>query len=419
MPQMGESVTEGTIVRWMKRVGDSVDKDEPLFEISTDKVDAEIPAPDAGVLREIRVQEGDTVAVHTVVAVIDTGASVASGRASEKTPDLVSSKKIPDVVSGPPATAAVTSAPAPSRPVPPSSHQNGRVFVSPVVRAMAKSHGVDVRHVRGSGPSGRVTRRDMEAFLAGDPEARRHIKVPVYQPGEAVRIEKMSVMRRKIAEHMVVSRDTSAHVYSAYEVDFSRIEALRRAHKARYEKEGASLTYTAFIAKATALTVREFPFINASLDEDEIVYKDDINLGIAVALEQGLIVPVVRKADTRSLMDLSRAIADLAARARANHQKFDDVQLKVEEVEGGTFTITNPGIFGGLWGLPIINQPQVAILAVGSIDKRAVVVEDQVVVRPMCYLTLGYDHRLVDGADGGRFLQALKTRLQEFDESLV
>jgi 2-oxoglutarate dehydrogenase E2 component (dihydrolipoamide succinyltransferase) len=278
------------------------------------------------------------------------------------------------------------------------------------VRAIARAHGVDIRQIHGTGSSGRVTKKDIDAFIAGrsEPRAAAVTRAPVYQPGDDVRLEKLSVMRRKIADHMVTSLKTSAHIYSAYEVDCSRIDALRKQHKARYEKAGASLTYTAFIAKAVVDTIRQFPIVNASLDGDTIVYKHDINLGIAVALEQGLIVPVVRKADTRDMIDLCRAIQDLALRARTK-------QLKVEEVEGGTFTLTNPGIFGGLWGLPIINQPQVAILAVGSIEKRAVVVDDQIVVRPMCYLTLGYDHRLVDGADGGRFLQALKDRLQGFD----
>lgn len=237
-------------------------------------------------------------------------------------------------------------------------------------------------------------------------------RAPLFQPGDDVRVEKMSVMRRKIADHMVTSLRTSAHIYSAYEVDCSRIATLRAAHKDRYQQAGANLTYTAFITHAVAATIRECPYVNASVDGDQVVYRNDINIGMAVALDQGLIVPVIRQADTRSLLDLSRMIADLAQRARTK-------QLKVEEVEAGTFTITNPGIFGGLWGLPIINQPQVAILAIGSIDKRAVVVDDQIVARPMSYLTLGYDHRLIDGADGGRFLQALKARLQSFDEALV
>ena len=233
---------------------------------------------------------------------------------------------------------------------------------------------------------------------------------PAFQPGESVRIEKMGVMRKKIAEHMVMSIHTSPHVYSAYEVDFSRIDQLRLKKKADYEAAGAKLTYTAFIAKATVDTIRQFPFSNASIDGENIVYKRDINLGIAVALESGLIVPVIRNADERNLLGLSRAIQDLAYRAR-------NKQLKPEEVQGGTFTITNPGIFGAVFGLPIISQPQVAILGVGSVDKRVVVVDDMIAVRPICHLTLGYDHRLIDGADAGRFLQALKDRLQGFDES--
>jgi 2-oxoglutarate dehydrogenase E2 component (dihydrolipoamide succinyltransferase) len=414
MPQMGESVAEGTIVRWIKRVGDLVDKDEPLFEISTDKVDAEIPAPDAGTLLEIRVQEGETVPVHTVVAVIGVAGAVVSSSPTpaisepSAAPGPVAHAVIPPVASSSPvARAAGTSSTRISISAP---AERLRSLSSPVVRAIARTHGVDIRQIHGTGSGGRVTKKDIESFLAGrgEPRAAAVARAPVYQPGDDVRLEKLSVMRRKIADHMVTSLKTSAHIYSAYEVDCSRIDALRKQHKARYEKAGASLTYTAFIAKAVVDTIRQFPIVNASLDGDTIVYKHDVNLGIAVALEQGLIVPVVRKADTRDMIDLCRTIQDLAQRARAK-------QLKVEEVEGGTFTLTNPGIFGGLWGLPIINQPQVAILAVGSIEKRAVVVDDEIVVRPMCYLTLGYDHRLVDGADGGRFLQALKDRLQGFD----
>jgi pyruvate dehydrogenase E2 component (dihydrolipoamide acetyltransferase) len=414
MPQMGESVAEGTIVRWMKKVGEHVDKDEPLFEISTDKVDAEIPAPSAGVVQEIRVREGETVPVHTVVAVIASG-DVRTETSGPKAVVAPPSTLAPPAAAGPTlqarqpfrVTPPVAAAPSGASPVP-----GDRLFSSPVVRAMARTHNVDLRLVRGSGSSGRITKRDMDAFLAGEPAARRSMKKPVYQPGDRVRIEKLTVMRRKIADHMVESLETSAHVYSAYEVDCSRIDALRRAHKSRYEQAGANLTYTAFITSAVARVIREFPYINASLDEDDVVYREDINVGIAVALEHGLIVPVVRNADQLTLLDLSKAIADLAERARTK-------RLHVDEVEGGTFTITNPGIFGGLWGLPIINQPQVAILAVGSIDKRAVVVGDEVVVRPMCYLTLGYDHRLVDGADGGRFLLAVKKAIEGFDESLM
>jgi 2-oxoglutarate dehydrogenase E2 component (dihydrolipoamide succinyltransferase) len=316
-----------------------------------------------------------------------------------------------------------------------------RTRSSPVVRKIAREHGIDFTQLPGTGISGRVTKKDILAFVSSGPStgsaqapvpsagpsgsakappmpalARTpsvgsgQAPPPAFQPGENVRVEKMSVMRKKIADHMVMSVKTSPHVYSAYEVDFSRIDQLRHGHKAAYEQAGTKLTYTAFIAKATVDTIRQFPFSNASVDGDNIVYKRDINLGIAVALETGLIVPVIRNADEKSMMGLCRAIQDLASRARSK-------KLNPEEVQGGTFTITNPGIFGAVYGLPIISQPQVAILGVGSVDKRVVVVNDMIAVRPICYLTLGFDHRLIDGADAGRFLQALKERLQAFDES--
>jgi 2-oxoglutarate dehydrogenase E2 component (dihydrolipoamide succinyltransferase) len=305
-----------------------------------------------------------------------------------------------------------------------------RIKSSPVVRNIAKANGVNISQLTGTGISGRVTKRDIEAFIAGGGKtspsptatsgagsaptsARAPIAPPpAFQPGESVRIEKMGVMRKKIADHMVMSIHTSPHVFSAYEVDFGRVESLRLKKKAEYEAAGTKLTYTGFIAKATVDTIRDFPFSNASIDGENIVYKRDINLGIAVALESGLIVPVIRNADEKNLLGISRAIQDLAYRSR-------NKQLKPDEVQGGTFTITNPGIFGALFGLPIISQPQVAILGVGSVEKRVVVVDDMIAVRPMCVLTLGYDHRLIDGADAGRFLQALKDRLQNFDDSWV
>ena len=407
MPQMGESIAEGTIVRWIKKVGETIGKDEPLFEISTDKVDAEIPSPDEGVLLEIRVKEGDTVPVNTVVAVI--------GGAGERVPEDAQAKdEAPASVSAS-APAAVAGKALKDGAAGGDSEGGRRAFASPVVRRLAQEHGIDLSQVAGSGSSGRVTEKDVMAIVeakAGEgtttgaaPAARSTAPA-----AGNVRVEKMSVMRKKIAEHMVASAQTSPHVYSTYEVDFSRVDGLREKHRARFDAEGAKLSYTVFVAKATADTLREFPFANASIEGDSIVYRNDVNLGVAVALEQGLIVPVIPKADERSGMDIARMIQDLADRARGK-------RLKVEEVEGGTFTITNPGIFGGLWGLPILNQPQVAILAVGSIDKRAVVVNDAVVVRPMCHMTLGYDHRLIDGADGGRFLAALKKRIETFDEA--
>ena len=430
MPQMGESIAEGTIVRWIKKIGDPIDKDEPLFEISTDKVDAEIPSPGAGVLLEIKVKEGETVPVNSVVAVIGVaGEKIASNETSA--PTSATASNAPQKAAAAAAVEAPRAADVPSVPVVPSGPQTiddlRRTRSSPLVRKIAKEHNVDIRSLNGTGISGRVTKKDILDFIESGGAAAARTKAPAgptpsgkptpmiapppaFAPGESVRIEKMGIMRKKIADHMVMSIHTSPHVYSAYEVDFGKIDQLRLKKKADYEAAGAKLTYTAFIAKATIDTIRQFPFSNASVDGENIVYKRDINLGIAVALEQGLIVPVIRNADERNMLGLCRAIQDLAARARSK-------QLKPEEVQGGTFTITNPGIFGAVFGLPIISQPQVAILGVGSIDKRVVVVDDMIAVRPMCYLTLGYDHRLIDGADAGRFLQALKDRLQGFDES--
>jgi 2-oxoglutarate dehydrogenase E2 component (dihydrolipoamide succinyltransferase) len=417
MPQMGESIAEGTIVRWIKKVGDAIDKDEPLFEISTDKVDAEIPAPGAGVLLEIRVKEGETVPINSVVAIIG-----ASGEQPAERPAA-------PVAAAPAASAPVASvgrveAVAPVISAGPSGAQTldelRRTRSSPVVRKIARERGIDITGLNGTGISGRVTKKDILAFVEGGQGAGRSVPsdrwAPMapppqaFKPGERVRIEKMGVMRKKIADHMVMSVRTSPHVYSTYEVDFGRIDEIRVKRRAQFESAGAKLTYTAFIAKATVDTIRQFPQANASIDGENIVYKKDINLGIAVALEQGLIVPVIPNADERNMLGLCRAIQDLAQRARTK-------QLKPEDVQGGTFTITNPGIFGALFGLPIISQPQVAILGVGSVDKRVVVVNGMIAIRPMCYLTLGFDHRLIDGADAGRFLKVLKDRLQDFDES--
>ena len=424
MPQMGESIAEGTIVRWIKKVGDAIDKDEPLIEISTDKVDAEIPAPGAGVLLEILTAEGETVPINSVVARI--------GAAGEKAAENSSAKAAEPQADG---SSASTHAAAPTQkdekvlpsPVPVSAPAPAREATledvrrqrsSPVVRKIAKEHGVDFTQLEGTGIAGRVTKKDiLSAIESGATERPAPIAVSAASPAPVAakgfdgpqRVEKMGVMRKKIADHMQMSLKTSAHVYSAYEVDFHRLDEIRKKKKAEYESLGAKLTFTALIAKATVDTIREFPFANASIDGETIIYKRDINLGIAVALEQGLIVPVIKNADEKNLLGISRAVQDLAARARSKKLNPDDVQ-------GGTFTITNPGIFGALFGLPIISQPQVAILGVGSIDKRVVVIDDMMAIRPMCYLTLGYDHRLIDGADAGRFLARLKERLQDFDE---
>ena len=370
MPQMGESVAEGTVVRWIKKVGDHVERDEPLFEISTDKVDAEIPSPAAGTLAAVKVKEGETVPVDSVVAVIAQAGEDAA---------------LPGATSV--ATANVASAPEPLPDAPPAEDEEPvepvrtelsreelrRQRSSPLVRRIASEHQVDISTVPGSGVSGRVTKQDILKYIESRPAqpaaapASGHATpatrapgphVPAYAPGENVEIVPLSVMRRKIAEHMVLSRRTSAHVHSVFEVDFTRVAKIRDAKKAEYERAGAKLTFLSFIAKATIDALRESPLLNSSLDGDNIVYKKDINLGVAVALDWGLIVPVIRHADERNLLGLSRAIADLATRARAK-------QLKPEDVQGGTFTITNPGIFGAQFGMPIINQPQVAILGVG------------------------------------------------------
>jgi pyruvate dehydrogenase E2 component (dihydrolipoamide acetyltransferase) len=428
MPQMGESVTEGTIVRWIKKVGDTVDRDEPLFEISTDKVDAEIPSPAAGVLTDIRAKEGDTVPVNSIVAVI--GGERVESAPDSSDPAPVAASGLPEAAAGQPETtplsardhAAGARAPEPndSQPGAESTEDLRRQKSSPLVRRIAQEHHVDIARIQGTGISGRVTKQDILDYIEGAAvsgsapasTSRPSGDGPVYQPGESVSVVPMSVMRKKIAEHMVLSARTSPHVYSVYEVSFARVSALRDKRKAEFEAAGARLTFTAFIAKVTVDALRQFPMLNASVDGDNIVYKKDINLGIAVALDHGLIVPVIRNADEKNLLGLTRAINDLAGRARAK-------KLSPDEVQAGTFTITNPGVFGALYGLPLINQPQVAILGVGSIDKRAVVIDDAIAIRPVCHITLGYDHRLIDGAEAGRFLSYMKERLEQFDEAWI
>jgi pyruvate dehydrogenase E2 component (dihydrolipoamide acetyltransferase) len=454
MPQMGESIAEGTIVRWIKKVGETVDRDEPLFEISTDKVDAEIPSPVAGVLAEIKVKEGETVAVNSVVATIGDQGEVreqgdvrASGQ--ENAPDAPGKASSPPVTAAQPqpdgspsprsapvrSDALAPSATAPGRPAAGmdrsangqgvlSKDEQRRAKSSPLVRKIAKEHQIDIRGLQGSGLGGRVTKHDILGFIEHGaaavpstpppraPASPADGHTPVFKAGESVEIVPMSVMRRKIAEHMVASRRTSAHVHSVFEVNFSRVAQLREQKKAAYERSGVKLTYMSFITKAVVDALRAVPIVNASLDGDSVVYKKEINIGIAVALDWGLIVPVLKNADEKNLLGLSRAIADLATRARAK-------SLKPEEVQGGTFTITNPGNFGAQFGLPIINQPQVAILGVGAIEKRAVVIDDAIAIRPMAYLALGFDHRLIDGAVADRFMAHIKGQLEQFDPAGV
>ena len=407
MPQMGESIAEGTIVRWIKKVGDPVERDEPLFEISTDKVDAEIPSPAAGVLTDIRVKEGETVAVNSVVAEIGQLNEVrGTGSAEEGVGRQADGQTTPSPT---PADRTVEAA----KPEQPAG--NGRRRSSPLVRRIAKEHSVDIAQIAGSGIGGRVTKHDIldyiergEVRLPGKPQPIGASRPAVVRPSGADRVETLSVMRKKIAEHMVLSKRTSAHVHSVFHVNFSTIEKLRQQKKAEYELTGVKLTYMAFIARVIVEALHRHPVVNASIDGENVVYKKDINLGIAVALEDGLIVPVIKNADEKNLLGLSRAIADLAERARTK-------RLSPDDVHGGTFTITNPGQFGAQFGMPIINQPQVAILGVGTIEKRPVVIDDAIGIRTMAYLTLGYDHRLVDGAVADQFMADVKQHLESFD----
>jgi 2-oxoglutarate dehydrogenase E2 component (dihydrolipoamide succinyltransferase) len=417
---MGESIAEGTIVRWIKKVGDQVDRDEPLFEITTDKVDAEIPSPAAGILTEITAREGETVSVNSVVGTIQVAgeesapASAAGSRAAAAR--LASADALP----------AAPARPAESAPKSPISDNEHRHKSSPLVRRIARENQVDVSHVAGTGLGGRVTKQDILQYLGkgeggrGKGEGLSKESGPRVQetgrpsPGsdERSEIRPISAMRKKIAEHMVLSKRTSAHVHSVFHVDFSAVERIRQQKKEEYSRLGARLTYMAFIAKAVIDALRRHPIVNASLDGDNIVFRKDVNLGIAVALETGLIVPVIKNADEKNLLGLSRAIADVAERARGK-------QLKPDEVHGGTFTITNPGQSGAQFGLPIINQPQVAILGVGTVEKRPVVVDEAIAIRTMAYLTLGFDHRLIDGAVADQFMADIKQNLEHFDPNQV
>jgi 2-oxoglutarate dehydrogenase E2 component (dihydrolipoamide succinyltransferase) len=445
MPQMGESIAEGTITRWLKQVGDKVQREEPVFEISTDKVDAEIPSPATGVLVEIRGSVGDTVEVNTVVAVIETeaGAGEAPNAVDKGQAVHESAPAIPPT----PSSAPTPSSPAPSLPatsVPSVSggpataaRQTGRRFVSPVVRKIAAEHRIDPEIVRGTGAGGRVTKKDILAFIAtggatqpaaalpsasapgladpAPPPAALTVQpdAPAFVPGEPTARVAMTQMRKKIAEHMIASRRTSAHVNSVFEVDMTRAARLREKYNRSYvEGHGTKLTYMALLIKAACDALRAWPIVNATVEGEEIIYQQDLNIGIAVALDWGLIVPVIRNADEIPVVGLCKRVADLAERARTK-------KLNPDEVHGGTFTITNPGAFGSLFGLPIINQPQVAILGVGGIKKRPVVINDAIAIRSMVYMVMSYDHRVVDGAVADQFLARVKHTLENFDESLL
>ena len=406
MPQMGESVAEGTIVRWFKSVGDFVKRDAPLFEISTDKVDTEIPAPTSGYLTEILVLEGKTVPIDTVVCYLssEVGGEGPSGDTATGKPAGKAASQSPRQTSLGPAKA---STPATQNVAVASWEERIRKNSSPVVRQLAAEHGIDLTTMTGTGTAGRVTKADLQKYLESRVEA----------PSGPGRTETLSPMRRKIAEHMVQSRRTSAHVTTVFEMDMSNARERKDALSPQLHKtKRTKLTYLPFIIQATAAALRSYPVLNASMSHNEVRYHDDINLGIAVALDDGLIVPVIRQVDTLSLAELAETINDVARRARAK-------KLKHKDVQGGTFTITNPGMFGALIGTPIIHQPQVAILCVGKIEKRPVVLpgSDTIAARSMAYFSLSYDHRLIDGAIADRFLAELKDRLETgtFEETVA
>jgi pyruvate dehydrogenase E2 component (dihydrolipoamide acetyltransferase) len=438
MPQMGESIAEGTLSRWLKKAGDPVKRDEPIFEISTDKVDAEIPAPGAGVLAEILVQEGETVAVQTVVGRIETeaGAATPAPTPAAATPAAAAS---PPRSAAPPApqqepAPAARRGPARSEPAQPQPAPVGNGAVetaeerlqrksTPLVRKMAAEHNLDLSAIPGTGLSGRVTKNDVLNYLEAPPAPkappsapapeRPPAPLPGAEPWPGDRVEPWSRIRKLTADHMVMSRRVSPHVNTIFEIDYTRVSQIRARKKGEFAARGVNLTYLAFIAKAVADNLRKHSGVNAAVGADATILRRDINLGIAVALDWGLIVPVVRHADELSLMGLARAINDLGERARTK-------KLSPDEVQRGTFTITNPGVFGSLIGTPIINQPQVAILCVGSITKQPAVLTvdgtDTIGVRLMGMLSLAFDHRVVDGADADRFMADVKRTLEGFAE---
>ena len=437
MPQMGESIFEGTITKWLKQPGDKVQRDEPLFEISTDKVDAEIPAPASGTLQEIKVEAGNTVQVNTVVGVIGDGDGASAPAPAKAAAPAASAPEAKKEAAPPPPAAK---APEPQADAESDNGEQGRVRSSPLVRKIAKDNNIDLAKVPGTGLGGRITKEDIEAFVAkhagGAPAAAASAPAapaPSYEaplapavttplqpvggvaPGDLV---PMSTMRKKIAEHMILSKRTSAHVHGVFEVDVTRIVKLREKMKYKFEQAtGSKLTFTPFFARAAVHGLRKFPIVNASVEGDNIRYHSSINLGIAVALDWGLIVPVVKNAEERSFVGLQRAISDLGERARTK-------KLKPDEVQGGTFTITNPGIFGAKFGMPIINQPQLAIMGVGGIVKKPVVVTDKdgndsIAIRSMMHLSIGYDHRVIDGAVADQFMAEVKKFLENWNEELL
>jgi pyruvate dehydrogenase E2 component (dihydrolipoamide acetyltransferase) len=472
MPQMGESIFEGTITKWLKKPGDKVERDEPLFEISTDKVDAEIPSPSAGVLKEIKVGEGKTVPIQTVVGVIDAagdGAGAAKAAAPTPAPAKAAAPapaaKAPAAPppAPPPAPAAKPAAPAPVASAAPAApaKEGQRIHSSPLVRRMAKEHGVDLSAVPGTGSGGRISKQDIEAYIAAGgsavetekeiepaeadvytqpvstptaappPRASAPSQAPPPSSGGQVHmsfesavprekmyfgnyeVQPMSVMRQRIAEHMLASKHVSPHVYSIDEVDMTKVAALRAKAKDEFEKRyETKLTFMPFFVKAAVAGLRAFPTVNSSLDGTNVILHKEINIGMAVALDWGLIVPVIKNADEKNILGIQRNLNDLAERARTK-------KLKPEEVQESTFSITNPGVYGGLFGLPVISQPNVAILGLGMIEKRPVVINDSIAIRSMCYVSLSYDHRVVDGAIAHKFMHTVKETLENWSEPVL
>ena len=424
MPQMGESIVEGTITKWLKKPGDKVQRDEPLFEISTDKVDAEIPAPASGILQEIKVSEGTTVGVNTIVGTIavdgETAAAPAKPAPAKVEPAAPAPKEEKKTLPTPP--------PAPAAP---AQDEEEEARSSPLVRKIAREHGVSLSQVSGTGLGGRITKQDIMQFIESQGSAQPaptpaspaqpaaaapapRPAVPAPYPGDLV---PMSNMRKLIAKHMIESRRTSAHVHCMYEVDFTRIVNLRQKLKSGFEqRHGARLTFMPFFVRAAVIALQQWPIINANIEGDNIRYHRHINMGIAVALDWGLIVPVLKNAGDLNFLGLQRGITDLGERAR-------NKKLKPEDVEGSTFTITNPGQFGAVFGLPIINQPNSAIMGVGGITKQPMVVTDKdgsdsIAIRSVVHLTLGYDHRLIDGAVADQFMAQVKKNLEVWSEEI-
>jgi len=442
MPQMGESIFEGTITKWLKKAGDKIERDEPLFEISTDKVDAEIPSPSAGVLKEIKVGEGQTVPIQTVVAVIEAGDGAVSSAPAAAPAKPEAAKP---VATPPAAKSAAPASAAPAAPQPVAA-SGEKVRSSPLVRKIARENNIDVSQVPGTGAGGRVSKSDILSAVQGGvpavassssvapasaPPSARPAGVPPATGGASAsavlenavprekmyfghyEVQPMSVMRQRIAEHMVLSKHVSPHVYSVDEADMTAIATLRAKMKTKFEEtSGTKLTFMPFFVRAAVEALRAFPTVNASVDGTNIILHKECNIGIAVALDWGLIVPVIKNAEEKNFLGIARTMNDLAERARAK-------KLKPDEVAEGTFAITNPGVFGGLFGLPVINQPNVAILGLGTIEKRPVVIDDAIAIRSMVYLTLSYDHRVVDGAVAHQFMAKLKHTLENWTESIL